>query len=80
MPAGHCVGGGVGELRHPGRHLGEQGQEVPWTTDGSSLVPSEGHKATEKAEGAHSPGRLHPSIQLRRDQRDSSQREEMESQ
>lgn len=60
----------VGELRHPGRHLGEQGQEVPWTIDRPSLVPFEGHKATEKTEyngdleGAHGPGSLHPSIQL----------------
>lgn len=43
-----CVCGGGG-LRHPGRRLGEQGQEVPWTTDGSSLVPFEGHKVTEGA-------------------------------
>lgn len=42
--------GGSGELRHPGRHLGEQGQ-VPWTNDGPSLVPCKDHKATEKAEG-----------------------------
>lgn len=40
------------ELRHPVRHLGKQGQEVPWTTDGPSLVPFEGHKATEMADNA----------------------------
>lgn len=37
-------------MRHSGRHLGEQGQQVPWTTDRPFLVPFEGHKATEKAE------------------------------
>lgn len=40
------------KLRHSVRHLGKQGQEVPWTTDRPSLVPFEGHKATEKADGA----------------------------
>lgn len=67
-------------MRYPGHHLGEQGQ-VPWKTDGPSLVPCKGHKATEKAEGtvisgedAEGPGCILASSSLsRRDQRDSSQ-------
>lgn len=46
----------MGELRHPGCLLGEQGQEATGTTDYPSLVPFEGHKVTllgtEKTEGA----------------------------
>lgn len=78
---------GLRKLRHSVCHLGKQGQEVPRTTDRPSLVPFEGHKATEKADGAtvisegedaYGPDRLLPCIpasssQLRRDQRDSSQ-------
>lgn len=79
---------GLRKLRHSVRHLGKQGQEVPWTTDRPSLVPFEGHKATEKADGAtvtsvkermpmaltgSSPFIPASSSQLRRDQRDSSQ-------
>lgn len=78
--------GGSGELRHPGRHLGEQGQ-VPWTTDGPSLVPRKDHKATEKVDGTVTSvkermlktltGCIPASSSLsKRDQRDSSQWEE----
>lgn len=36
----------MGELRYPGYHLGEQGQEVTRTADYTSPVPFEGHKST----------------------------------